>query len=150
MTNNDLNDNLKSTLLIDNQILKTSSNSQETLQITATVDTIFIVDAAEASPEALQTVKSIAQACQLQEMQYQIIAPTHPWHELKKHDHIKNIILFGELENALALNVQFPIHYIYTFDQKTWIKTVNLNSLNQDKAAKTALWNSALKKHFIK
>lgn len=149
MTNNDLNDNFQSTLLVDNQIVKHNSKATNSPQIGPSVHTIFIANAQDLNSETTQTVRSMAQACQLTEDVYTILPANTPWYSWRTLEQVKNIVLFGNLEPILELNINLPLHYIYAFDHRTWIKTVSLLQLTQDKAAKTALWNTALKKHFL-
>lgn len=149
MTPNDLQDSFKSTLLIDNQVLKSNLSSNTSVDISDKIHTIFLLHPSEDSEGARNTIISIAQACQLSPDVYAIMTVNFAWHQIRSRHHIKNVILFGNLEQQLALNITLPIHYNYNFDNRTWIKTVPMLTLMQDKAAKTALWNTALKKHFI-
>lgn len=63
---------------------------------------------------------------------------------------IKEIIIFGELENKLSLNIQFKVNLPIQFDQKVWIKTHSLKEINEQQVKKANFWNQALKPYFTR
>ncbi len=149
MTNCDLNDNFNSTLYTDHLIFKGKLSKVSALEILPETRTLFFVASTDAQAAVIDMINSMAKACQLSPNDYQICTAFVPWHTIRASQQIKEIILFGNIEKELGLNITLPLHYKFLFDTKTWIKSLNAPILLENKDAKTALWNQALKSHFI-
>lgn len=149
MTRNDLNDNFKSILFTDNQIVKTNTAADSSSTVAATVRTVFVIKQSEKNDTATALVSGIAKACQLDDDAFVLLPDTISWKTLRHLTNIKEIILLGVSEADINVNISLPLHYSISFDDKTWIKSVDIATLNTNKDAKAALWNKALKKHFL-
>jgi hypothetical protein len=148
MTGNDLKDNFKSTLYVDNEVIRSDNDAYTLPSNIEHVRTIFIITHTQNNPANLAMIDSIAKACKLQSSEYLIISQTVVWSQIRHFNNIKEVIIFGDLENYINIKIRLPLHYCYNFDERIWVKTVDCNTLNTNKDAKTALWNKALKLHF--
>lgn len=97
-------------------------------------------------------IGNMMKACKLQEKDYLIVSfKENPfqWKSLaSKAGLIKEVILFGDLEEVLNLNFTFKINHPTMFDQRVWIKAHTLNEIYHNDKVKGAFWSQALQPYF--
>lgn len=97
-------------------------------------------------------IENMMKACKLQEPDYLIVnIKKYPfqWKNIATQvELIKEVILFGDLEDAMNLNFNFKINYPTMFDQRVWIKAHPLNEIYQNDKVKGAFWSQALQPYF--
>lgn len=149
MTGNDLNDSLESVLIVDNQIFKYEEGGQAFQGLPDGVRTVFFVKDEENTPEHAAMLHSIAKACNLQESAYAIISCRFGWKDLRGFENIREVILMGVGERELDVMIDIPLHYVYGFDSRNWIRTVDIATLKQNTEAKSVFWKDVLKPYFL-
>ncbi len=102
--------------------------------------------------EISKMLGNMMKACKLQPQDYHVIYfEENPmsWKVLaSKLTYIKEVILFGDLEESLNLSLNFQINHPTMFDQKVWIKAPLLNDIYHNDKVKSAFWSQALQPYF--
>lgn len=149
MTNNDLNDSLGSVLIVDNQVFRYEEKQSGLQHIGPDVRTLFIIKHEEDTPTHTAFIHSIAKACNLGEGAYEIIPRSCGWKDLRQFDNIREVILMGVSERELDLLISIPVHYVYNFDGRNWIRTMDVTTLKLNNEAKSTFWKEVLKPYFL-
>lgn len=149
MTNNDLNDSLGSVLVIDNQLFKYEEAAGVPHGLSDKVRTVFIIKNEEYTPAHTEMLHSIAKACSLKEGEYEIIPGTYGWKALRPFSNIREVVLMGVGERELDLLINIPMHYVYNFDDRNWIKTVDITTMKLNTEAKSVFWKDVMKPYFL-
>jgi hypothetical protein len=97
----------------------------------------------------LEQLEKILAACKLQKEDYTIVTLTNDWSYFRHFNTIKEVLLFGMDEQDLNLNIQIPFNQPVNFDNRVWVKTSSVAEMMHSKEIKNALWQSALKPHFV-
>ncbi len=144
-----MNDSLESLLIIDNQVFKYEEGVQAFRGLPDGVRTVFIVKDEEHTPEHAATLHSIAKACNLPDDAYAIIPCRYGWKDLRGFENIREVILMGVGERELDVLIDIPLHYVYSFDGRSWIRTVDMSTLKLNTEAKSVFWKDVLKPYFL-
>lgn len=135
-------------LFKDNTIYKLSQSDITLDSIDENITTVIYLPN-DCSAEDKTQINKILNACQLDQHQVFMIENNAPWHTIRSCTHIKHIILFDVKPQAIGINIEIPIHFPLSFDERTWIATIHPAQLQADPNAKAALWKNGLKPHFI-
>jgi len=149
MTDNDLKDNFDSVLLFDNQLFNFRDADGGLSDIFDTVRTVFVMKQHENTEHHKAVIHSIAKACKLQEQEYVIVTDAYSWKDFRAFEQIKEVILMGVSESDFNILIKLPVHYAYSFDNRNWIKTADVGTLNTDMDIKTVFWKEVLKPYFL-
>lgn len=145
---NSTNKLLSNTLFHNNKIIKLKHNNQKNIsEQLLTIRTLIILPE-EPHPEEQAQLFKIFAACNLEPKDYFLAFPPLSWKELRQYQNIREILLFGTPETELDLPIQLPYNKNISFDDRTWVKTLSVQELMNNKEMKNALWQNALKPHF--
>ncbi len=132
-----------------NEIIKLTDNKQKNISEQLLTIRTLIISEQPPSPEEADQLAKILSACRLLPDQYCTIYLPVSWTQLRTYSNIQEVILFGVTEQLLDLPVLFAENKGVHFDERTWIKTAAIAVLMQSKELKNALWQNALKPHFL-
>lgn len=135
-------------LFKDYTIYKLSQSDIIFENISTHITTVIYIPANCGTAEKEQ-ISKILHACQLSQDQVLTIENNTPWHVIRHLAHIKHVILFDIKPKTIGINIEIPLHFPLSFDERTWIATIHPAQLQADPNAKAALWKNALKPHFI-
>ncbi len=135
----------------DNHIIQIPS-SQNTADIilSSQAETLVYVPQVPQDENIAIQLEKILNACNLSKEQVVILTPDSQWANLRHIKQIKQILLFGITGNDLGININIPLHYPLSFDNRTWIVTQSIEMMQQNPSIKSDLWNQALKPYFSK
>jgi hypothetical protein len=121
------------------------SNQKKIAIVLTSADAIYLPD------DDLNFLLGILAACKLSMADIALVNlsknPTLSYKDLAEQLLAEKVFLFGVEAGALALPLQFPHYQIQQYNNQTYLSSVPLSELHNDKAEKTKLWNS-LKKIF--
>jgi len=143
-------ENTNTILYKDHELfINTQERSNSAKELSANVRVVAYIDQESNNNEDISKLFDIIKACKITPDQVHIISDASAWRNYRNLEHIKEVFILGVAEEQIALNVTFPIHYPYEFDNRTWFKTIALKDLKNSPEAKGALWNKALKPYYI-
>lgn len=118
---------------------------------TNNIQTLVITNANPNDTATTQQLQKILDACKLSTQNTAIIHDAPAWTTIKNElNNLENILLFGITENELGITGNWIQNRVIQFDNKNWIKTIGVETLQNNNNFKLDLWNNALKTLFVK
>lgn len=118
---------------------------------TNNIQTLVITNANPNDAATTQQLQKILDACKLSTQNTTIIHDAPAWTTIKNElNNLENILLFGITENELGITGNWIQNRVIQFDNKNWIKTIGVETLQNNNNFKLDLWNNALKTLFVK
>lgn len=118
---------------------------------TNNIQTLVITNANPNDAATTQQLQKILDACKLSTQNTAIIHDAPAWTTIKNElNNLENILLFGITENELGITGNWIQNRVIQFDNKNWIKTIGVETLQNNNNFKLDLWNNALKTLFVK
>jgi hypothetical protein len=149
MLNNEYS-NLNKVLFNNSKLIENKNNIEKNIsEGLLTFRTLVIPAPFINQEEELEQLEKILAACKLQKEDYTIVTLTNDWSYFRHFNTIKEVLLFGMDEQDLNLNIQIPFNQPVNFDNRVWVKTSSVAEMMHSKEIKNALWQSALKPHFV-
>lgn len=146
----ELNSNFKNILFNKNKLITIKHTPQLNIsEELLTYRTLVVTALPITQSTELDLLQKMFAGCKLHQGAYHNESAEKGWGYFRTQAHIKEVILFGVSESDFNISVVFPFNKPTMFDNKIWIKTVDLGSLLQRQDLKNILWQQALKPHYI-
>ena len=150
ITSNNEYSNLDKVLFTNSKLIENKNNIEKNIsEGLLTFRTLVISAPFINQAEESEQLEKILAACKLQKEHYKIVTLTNDWSYFRNSDAIKEVLLFGIDEEVLNLNIQMPFNHPVNFDNRIWVKTSSVSEMMHSKEIKNALWQNALKPHFV-
>lgn len=98
--------------------------------------------------EGEKLVQGILSACNLQPGEWKIFPKGTNYQAAFNLHHLQYILVFGNTEKELNIDIKLPLYQTINFNGKIWVKAHSLEMLSKDAQYKKELWNKALKPLF--
>lgn len=109
---------------------------------------VFITQPIQEMEEYVQLERMLS-ACKLQKEDYKVELNIEDWAYYRTCDNIKEVLLFGITEKDLNIGVNIIENQVNQFDNRVWIKSISIAQMANNQQVKNALWQNALKPHFV-
>jgi len=144
------NEHLYNSLFTGNKIIIDKNNAQKNIsEELLTAGTLILVRESDLQPETEAQLNRILAACKLQKGMYKVETAPYPWQLYRGYEQIREVLLFGVTEKDLNIEVQFAENQINKFDGRVFIKSAGISQIAGNQEIKNALWQNALKPHFL-
>lgn len=137
-------------LFSNNKIIKCKDNAEKNIsEELLTIRTLVLLQRPQDETAEMAQLEKILAACTLQKSDYKVIYRHHSWSDYRQYANIREVLLFGITESDLNISIQFNENQINKFDERIWIKTASISEMTHNQSIKNALWQNALKPHFV-
>ena len=143
--------NFYSVLYNDNKLFNHKNELEKNIsEPLLTVRTLVIIATINNEMEELNLLGNMLKACKLDTHEYHVVREnTSSWLYYRQLSNIKEVILLGDIQQSLDLDIQLMENFPIKFDNRVFIKSGSLAELAFNKNLKTELWSKALQPHFI-
>ena len=116
-------------------------------------DILILVNTFTPGSQESGQLQKMLEACKLATEKYNIIQLDADrmvaWYQLREKLDPKIIFLIGILPSQLGISSLFRLNAPNRFNDRTWLPTVSLTELEQNKALKQQLWTDGMKPVFV-